>query len=185
MRKLSIKLELSDHYTNHCIRATCMQTLDNAGFEARHIIALSSHKSESTIKQYATKCPEQKKCQMSDTLHNKLNKKQCIEPKEELPSNFDLLEFNPDDDELLEKFLNANQHILDNTIAPEPEETPVVPSGSSIQVPVPAPPQGTRTPHAMQMGLQQNIQQMYPVVPKMYFPGSHITINYNFGTGPK
>lgn len=61
MEKLSIKLQLSDVYTNHCIRATCMQILDNAGFEARHIIALSSHKSESTIKKYATRCPLGKK----------------------------------------------------------------------------------------------------------------------------
>ena len=72
MCKLSIKLELSDLYTNHCIQATCMQVLDDAGFEARHIIALSSHKSESTVKKYATKCPDSKKREMCKTLQNQL-----------------------------------------------------------------------------------------------------------------
>ena len=36
MCHLSIKLELTDIYTNHCIRATCMQALDDAGYQARH-----------------------------------------------------------------------------------------------------------------------------------------------------
>ena len=50
-----------DIYTNHSIRATSIGTLDNKGFEARHITAISSHKNENTIKTYSTKCPENKK----------------------------------------------------------------------------------------------------------------------------
>ncbi len=195
MKKLSIKLELSDHYTNHCICATCTQTLDDAGYEAHHIIALSSHKSESTVKKYATKCPDQKKCQMSRTLHGKLHKKPCLESSEPtadppLPTNFDLLDFDPEDDELLEKFLDSNQHLLDAADnIPQPEETAVVPSTSAeekLEV------QGTKTPHGQekspsQEGMQQNIQNFassrfsMPIIPKMYSPRSNVTINYNFG----
>ena len=58
----------SDKYTNHSIRATCITLLDNAQFEARHIIAMTGHKSENTIKQYAKYCPNDKKRQMSDAL---------------------------------------------------------------------------------------------------------------------
>ena len=61
-----MKLVLSKHvtldgdYTNHSIHSTVIKTLDEAGYEARHIMELSSHKREATIKEYATKCPENK-----------------------------------------------------------------------------------------------------------------------------
>ena len=42
---------ISRVYTNHSIRSTCISRLDENGFEARHITALTSHKSESTIRQ--------------------------------------------------------------------------------------------------------------------------------------
>ena len=51
-------------YTNHSIRATCILKLDHAGFEARHITALSGHKSESKVKEYAIHCPETKRREM-------------------------------------------------------------------------------------------------------------------------
>ena len=59
-----------NEYTNHSIRATVIATLDCAGFEDRHIITLSSHKSESTVKEYATKCPENKRKEMFNSLSN-------------------------------------------------------------------------------------------------------------------
>lgn len=61
MKNLSINAELSKTYTNHCIRSTAMETLDEGGFEGRHIIAQSGHKSESSIKMYAKRCPAKKK----------------------------------------------------------------------------------------------------------------------------
>ncbi len=73
-----------------------MQTLDDAGYEAHHIIALSSHKSESTVKKYATKCPDEKKHQMCGTLQNQLipaKKPKETPAPDPLPANFDLLEW--------------------------------------------------------------------------------------------
>lgn len=52
MAELSAEAELSKTYTNHSIRSTVMGMLDEL-FEGRHVIALSGHKSENTIKQYA------------------------------------------------------------------------------------------------------------------------------------
>ena len=75
----SVLLDGGDIYTNHSIRATVISTLDKEGFEARHIITLSSHKSESTVKEYATKCPNTKRKEMCESLSNALlpkNKKQ-------------------------------------------------------------------------------------------------------------
>ncbi|XP_066925857.1 uncharacterized protein [Clytia hemisphaerica] len=37
-------------YTNHCIRATSISMLDDVGMEARHIMTVSGHKSESSIR---------------------------------------------------------------------------------------------------------------------------------------
>ena len=72
MHFLSTDIKLDNHYTNHSIRATVISTLDNDGFEARHIMKLSSHKKESTIKEYSVKCPDKKKKEMCDSLSNAL-----------------------------------------------------------------------------------------------------------------
>ena len=68
MSSLSKMLHLSQPYTNHCIHATGMTLLNEQGFEAHHICALSSHKNESTVCNYTVRCPEPKKRQMYDTL---------------------------------------------------------------------------------------------------------------------
>ena len=68
MKELSKDAQLQKKYTNHSICSTCISKLDNSGFEAHHITALTSHKSESTIKECATKCPESKKKEMFQAL---------------------------------------------------------------------------------------------------------------------
>ena len=50
MTRISKELELSQTYTiitSHCIRTTAVSLLDECNFEARHIIRVSGHKSES------------------------------------------------------------------------------------------------------------------------------------------
>ena len=72
--KLSISksVKMDGEYTNHSIRATAISTLDNDGFEAQHIMQINSHESESTIKEYATKYPENKRKEMFDSLSDAL-----------------------------------------------------------------------------------------------------------------
>ncbi|XP_072033396.1 uncharacterized protein [Amphiura filiformis] len=50
MRNISIEAKTSQIYTNHCLRATNVATLDQAGFEARHIMSITGHKSEASIR---------------------------------------------------------------------------------------------------------------------------------------
>ena len=64
MKSLSEKAELSKVYANHCIRHTVVDTLDENEFEARHIMTHTGHKSESSIRQYTTKCPPKKRRQL-------------------------------------------------------------------------------------------------------------------------
>ena len=68
MKVLSNDAKLSDSYSNHSIRKTCIETLTEHGIEARHIMSISSLKSESTIKEYTSKCPEMKKKEMYNIL---------------------------------------------------------------------------------------------------------------------
>ena len=73
--KLSLtkSIILAGQYMNHCIRTTVISTLDYDGFEARHIIQLSSHKSESAVKEYSTKCHENKRKEMFQSLTNAIS----------------------------------------------------------------------------------------------------------------
>nr|XP_054775587.1 uncharacterized protein LOC129284148 [Lytechinus pictus] len=41
-------------YTNHCLRATSISTLQNAGFRDREIMSVSGHRSEGSLKHYAS-----------------------------------------------------------------------------------------------------------------------------------
>ena len=68
MKNISKNAELSQCYTNHCLRATVVVKLNEKGFEARHIMATTGHKSEASIRSYATKCPPNKRRDMSEAL---------------------------------------------------------------------------------------------------------------------
>ena len=81
MQYLHKNIMMEGHYMNHSIRATVITMLDNCGFEARHIMGISSHKSESTIKEYSVKCPTSKRKEMFDSLSN------AILPKKSKPSS--------------------------------------------------------------------------------------------------
>lgn len=52
MKQISKKAELSRMYTNHSIRATAVTILDKSGFEARHIMSVSDHRSGSPIRSF-------------------------------------------------------------------------------------------------------------------------------------
>jgi hypothetical protein len=44
MPNISSMANLSKSYTNHCIRATAIVTLDDCGLEARHIMRITGHR---------------------------------------------------------------------------------------------------------------------------------------------
>ena len=179
MKTLSKEANLSSNrYTNHSIRSTCITRLDNNGFEARHITAISSHKSESTIREYSVKCPENKRKEMFDALEQDIKQPKIPKLKHNVPipdqnaqamtsnnntlnvtiptasdvpnfSNIDLLEMDNTDDQLLVDILTQTEKTLNNND---------------------------------NSGTVTNVQQYYNnwQIPKMYFPNSNVTINYNF-----
>jgi hypothetical protein len=73
MKNLSRSAQLSYLYTNHSIRATTISILDECGYEARHIMAVSGHRSENSIRSYAAKTSLSKKRKMSEALSSTLS----------------------------------------------------------------------------------------------------------------
>ena len=68
MKKLLKSAELSKQYTNHCIRATAVNVLDQNNFEARYIMRVSGHKSEASIRSYSRRLSEEKQRDISNSL---------------------------------------------------------------------------------------------------------------------
>ena len=61
MPRLSEKYKLSQRYTNHSIRVTSLQVLEDANVEGRHIIRVSGHKSLESVQNYARKLSSARK----------------------------------------------------------------------------------------------------------------------------
>ncbi|XP_071500811.1 uncharacterized protein [Diadema antillarum] len=79
MKTISTEAKTSRIYTNHCLRATAITTLDEHGFEARHIMSVSGHKSETSLKHYS-RVPEGHKRKMSLCLSEKCHSDSVTPP---------------------------------------------------------------------------------------------------------
>ena len=208
--KLSLakSVKLDGKYTNHSICATVINTLDMAGFEAHHIIKLMFHKNESTVKEYATKCPENKRKEMfqslSDAMLPKSKKSKppnatnatascSTEPntvtladvQNDLP-NFTLQpidEIETIDDSLLTNLIYDIPNETENNDPNEQilEENAVAVQNQTPQNITPNFPLQPKTPKKT-INTQFNTinNQAMQHFPAMYFPNSNVTINYNF-----
>ena len=54
--------------TAHCLRATSIQALSDAGLKLRHIMFMSGHRNEGSIKSYSRECASGQKLVISKTL---------------------------------------------------------------------------------------------------------------------
>ena len=185
-----VKLSRQD-YTNHSIRATVITNLDRAGFEARHIIAVTGHKSESTIKQYSRRCPDKKKRQMCESLGSKLlpkkpkmqnipvvdNKRNTYEATNnpQILTNVDLnvQKTEPQDLNLTE---NLQLFPIDDTddnlllkVLNDFDKDNNIPQQNSVAT-------VSNTVNNLPVQINPNL------MPQMYFPNSTVTINYNFNS---
>lgn len=89
---LSEKAGLSRRYTNHSLRATTVTILDAANIPGRHIMSVTGHKSESSLKTYSGMTDESTKMTMSSETSKKIivpNTVLCTKPvdKENIPLN--------------------------------------------------------------------------------------------------
>ena len=61
MADISKNAKCTTNYTAHCLRATAIQCMNDAGFEIRHIMHMSGHKNESSVRSYNGIVPQIKK----------------------------------------------------------------------------------------------------------------------------
>ena len=66
-KAICVEAGMENSYSNHCLRATAVTALDDAGYEARDIMTVSGHRSESSIRSYSRTSEDNKK-KMSATL---------------------------------------------------------------------------------------------------------------------
>ena len=78
MKRFCIEEKLSFVYTNHSIRVTTITILDESGYEARHIMAVSGHRNESSIRNYSSQTCLSTKRKLSETLSESLNSKKTV-----------------------------------------------------------------------------------------------------------
>ena len=72
MKQISENAGCSRRYTNHSLRATTCTLLDEAGFPNRHIMSVTGHRSESSLKHYSRTSDKKKKL-MSSALALQMN----------------------------------------------------------------------------------------------------------------
>lgn len=58
----------TQRYTAHCLRATAIQAMNDAGFETRHIMSMSGHRCESSLKHYNRRMSETQKESVSGVM---------------------------------------------------------------------------------------------------------------------
>ena len=61
MADISKNEKCTTNYTPHCLRATAIQCMNDAGFEIRHIMYMSGHKNESSVRSYNRDCSTDQK----------------------------------------------------------------------------------------------------------------------------
>lgn len=68
MKEISLAANLSQIYTNHCVRATSVTLLDRAGVPVHRIMQISGHRNESSVKVYCERQTLQQQQQCSEIL---------------------------------------------------------------------------------------------------------------------
>ena len=148
--RLSDKNNLSEHYTNHCIRVTSVTNLTRANFSAKQIMSITGHKSIQSLTIYQ-KVKEDEKHNMGISLmYNLLNPQEALKIHEQMeeqsitnqqenqpPAKLRAIEAPSPEVAPIPKETHAldsqNMNILPLNIALEPYKPPAAPQVSEEQ----------------------------------------------------
>ena len=208
MKTISENAALIQICTNHSIRSTCLTKLDHSNVAVRFIQGVSGHKSEASIRSYSRVIPPAKKHEMFEILNMekssqppaKINKTPTVstpptdnyetdngnvnEPNQILP-NIDFMDFvpfenNSDDFDLakiIQNFEKENNSDVQVAIAPISNTNA---KKVNLQAVIPNPNQANPPANNFHNITNSTKMQNYPILLKMIFPSSNVTINYNF-----
>lgn len=205
MKNLSKNAGLSRIYTNHSIRATVVDAMQEHEFKNREIMMTTGHKSEASLNSYSTKLGPKKKREISDFLAKQLNndntpkvapaavsipRDQAIDvpqaPQEAEDIQLEAAQLVSQEDwdaplddqylvQVLEKIEKENEHLQKATNV----QNGKVNEPGNILVPINST-SGQITHQNQAVSFSANVNQVCNTQPLMYFPGSTVTINYNF-----
>ncbi|KAK3718797.1 hypothetical protein QZH41_003008 [Actinostola sp. cb2023] len=72
MERISVKAELSERYTNHCVRASTVTSLYQRGVDTKKICAITKHKDERSLSHYISQTTSAQKRECSKLLNEAL-----------------------------------------------------------------------------------------------------------------
>lgn len=87
MKNISKDAKLSQIYTNHCVPATTITLWTEAGLATRHIMMISGHKNEQSLKHYNSRPLTSQLKECSNVLSSALGCDQQSEPSNLVPVN--------------------------------------------------------------------------------------------------
>ncbi|XP_062607914.1 uncharacterized protein LOC134269726 [Saccostrea cucullata] len=79
MKRICVSAGINVLYTNHSCRATTVSVLDSANIPSRHIMSVTGHKAESSLKTYSGKTNENTKKVMSQIISGKISGRKATE----------------------------------------------------------------------------------------------------------
>ena len=85
MKTISSKAGLSQVYTNHCVRASNVTKLYQAGVDAQQICSITKHKNERTLSHYISSSSEEQKRKASRILSSALECSTSTNPDPVVP----------------------------------------------------------------------------------------------------
>lgn len=85
------KTGIAKQYTNHSLRARAVHILDEAEFAGPHIMSITGHKSESSLKTYTGYTSERALRDKSNTISSNLRPTSTTDNKENVDQNVEFL----------------------------------------------------------------------------------------------
>lgn len=174
--------------TNHCIRSTCITILDQNGYEARHIMSVSGHKREESIKSYASKTSTATKRQISDTLADAIVKSPPKKTRAINAPTFNEVNYPHTSVACKEAFENKTRDkdkddpsnlSFCELLELQPDEVDnLVQELFGSEMPIP-PSNVCAVQKKQQVNAFNPSNKMQEIAPKMMFQNSNITINFN------
>ena len=167
MSTLSAKYMLSRRYTNHCLRVTSLQVMQDGNIETRHIQRVSGHKNPESVTTYARRLSKSRKRQISSVLADSVR--------------------DPTPGEVIERAEPSSVNVTMPTVPNQPPDQPMPDFAELSQMiySITAPPTAAATPnqpsHEELMGMITKATTPIPIAPWSEITSAEICMNDDEG----